>query len=829
MAKRKHLSESRTEDIVMDLLKIQGWQDTSRPPKGWVVRKNEYKDFPSLENIFKGRSKSGAGDAYPDFLIVDQATLRPLAVIETKASEKDFSQAVEEACQTYGEACRQAGHSVLAIGVAGQEKDASIRVGCHKYLHGGWEPVSYLNKPIFWLPTPTDLALLLSTASLMDLNPVVPGPDILAEKAECINSRLREASVKDEYRPAYLGAMMLALWQSKGNIRRDPENVLADINAACKKAFERAGKADLATSLHIDEANGKLAETAWLMLATLDKLNVATASFAHDYLGQLYEAFFRYTGGNTIGQYFTPRHITRFMADLCETTPDDRVIDPACGTGGFLIACIQRAENTGVKYEEVIRMVRDKLIGYESEPVTAALCVANMILRGDGTTGIRRANSLSAADYPTDCQVALMNPPFPHKTTDVPPQKFVERALEALTVRGKLAVILPTSFLVKKELQPWRKKTLAQNSLLAVCQLPDEVFQPYASATTSIVMLEKGVPHNPKQKTVFARLQYDGLTLKKSARVNRSDGKNEIPAAEDAILNKKTEPGFSGTANISDISEWSPGAYIPSATPTPEELRSSVDELLRRLASFYIRYAAEVATLRQKVASGEIQAVAYREAITAAKVKNAATLTGKTATIGEWFEIYYGSKELHSRENIPPGDILVVSPTEKYNGCYGWLSADSPGKKFPVIAPPFVTVAQTGTIGEAFVQLEPCGVNDDCLLLLPRPDKNLPLSCLFIAAAIIRLERWRFSYGRKLTPSRICDFPMPRLPELEAWAETQIAVWLEICASAIHVYHSATTNQSAGDTKRLEQGGEAARKKSENSELPGLFAPENES
>ncbi len=95
--------------------------------------------------------------------------------------------------------------------------------------------------------------------------------------------------------------------------------------------------------------------------------------------------------------------------------------------------------------------------------------------------------------------------------------------------------------------------------------------------------------------------------------------------------------------------------------------------------------------------------------------------------------------ELHSRDGIPPGDALVISPTEEYNGCYGWLTFAN------LIQAPFVTVAQTGTIGEAFVQMEPCGVNDDRLILFPKAEQALPIACLFIAAALIRLERWRFS------------------------------------------------------------------------------------
>lgn len=197
----------------------------------------------------------------------------------------------------------------------------------------------------------------------MDLAPVFPKPEVLANKADLINRILREAHVKDEYRPAYVGAMMLALWQSHGRLRKDSDFILHDINAACEDAYSRGGKPELARSLHIDEANSRLAASAWQILATLEKLNVVTASFAHDYLGHLYETFFRYTGGNTIGQYFTPRHIARFMADICEVTADDSIIDPACGTGGFLIASLQHIfDSSKLRYEDVVKIIENRLI-----------------------------------------------------------------------------------------------------------------------------------------------------------------------------------------------------------------------------------------------------------------------------------------------------------------------------------------------------------------------------------------------------------------------------------------------------------------------------------
>jgi type I restriction enzyme M protein len=401
----------------------------------------------------------------------------------------------------------------------------------------------------------------------------------------------------------------------------------------------------------------------------------------------------------------------------------------------------------------------------------------------------------------------------PLKKTDVPPERFVERALESLQPRGQLAVILPTSLLVKREKGQWREQMLKENSLLAVCQMPNELFQPFASSTTSIVLLEKGVPHEPRRKTVFVRVHYDGFTLKKGIRVARSDGRNEIPDAIDAILNKTVKPGFSGVVSVSGRDEWAVGGYIPSAPASEDELKDSVDVLLRRLASFYTRYAAEVVAQRAAIKGRDLDVVPYRSLLTIQRLANAAALHSAEGTIGETFDIFYGMKELHSREGIPPGRTLIISPTEEYNGCYGWLEFN------PLLEPPFVTVAQTGSIGEAFVQMEPCAVNDDCLVLLPKEGKQVTEAQLVITAASLHLERWRFTYGRKLTPSRIADFVLPLNPALKEWVVRKLADMRAVVRASLKPYENelnAALARSAGsasteakDQERVDKTDEA--------------------
>jgi len=777
----KRASERRSERLLDDLLEAQGW-NTSKPPGGDVLVQHEYRSYPDIAEALAKASKSGNGAGVPEAIVLDKMTSAPLAVVETKASVKDINKAVSEA-QNYATALRKDHWKPLAIALAGTSED-EFQLRVLKLVGSVWKPITYDKYPIGWIPTRADLESVLVSSGPTEIRPTVPPPEVLAARADEMNRLLREARIKDEYRPAVVAAVMLALWFSRGEIRRDPRFILHDINAACRDAFVKAGKADLAKSLRVDEANDKLKEKVRRIARILERLNVTVLTAEHDYLGQLYETFFRYTGGNTIGQYFTPRHITRMMADVCEVTKDDVVLDCACGTGGFLIACMDRIlREHHLSRAQMVNVVKKHLIGFEDEPVTAALCVANMILRGDGSTGIRKADCFTSVEYPVGkASVGLMNPPFPHERTDTPVEEFVARALEGLRERGKLAVILPMSMLVKKDKGPWREDVLKRNSLLAVCQLPDELFQPFAAATTVFTVFEKGVPHSSKRKTTFVRLHHDGLTLRKGTRVERPIEPNQIPGAVDAILNGTQVPGFSCKASVSKRDEWAPGAYISSAIPEMEELKENVDVLLRRLASFYTRYAKEVVSQRRAISENEIKVCPYREIISGTRLGNAKSMASEPGTIGGLFDIFYGMKELHSREGITSGSTLVISPTEQYNGCYGWL-------EFPVaIEPPFVTVAQTGSIGESFVQLEPCAVNDDCLILLPKPNLGVSMVDLIVAAASLQSEKWRFTYGRKLTPSRIASFRMPGVTEFGAWVEGKLEDIRGVISASLRPY-----------------------------------------
>ena len=753
-------SERRSERLLGDLLASQGW-DLRKPPLGDQYLQTEYRDDSVLAEALRGASKSGEGSGIPEAILTDEGT--PLLVVEAKAKTDDINAAATDA-QGYGEALIAAGYHPLAVALAGTDAD-EFELRAFKHEANQWVPITYDGHPINWIPGKADVQRLAVPGSTSEIRPTPPPDYVLASRANEINRLLREADIKDEYRPTHVAAVMLALWHSRGNIRRDPHYILRDVNTACRDALIGSAKANLAKSIRVDEANTKLQKSIIAIARILERLNVTVLTAEHDYLGQLYETFFRYTGGNTIGQYFTPRHITRMMVDICGASSADVLLDIACGTGGFFVAFMDRlVTEEHLSRTAMVTVIQNQILGFESEPNTAALCAANMILRGDGSTRIRQADSLTLRDFPIgQATVAVMNPPFPHKNTDTPVEAFIERSLEGLQQGGKLAVIVPSSLLAKSSRGRWRERILSRNRLTAVCQLPDELFQPFASVTTSIVFLTKGRPHQTTYRTAFVRLQHDGLVLRKGARLRLEAELNQVPLATDAIINKSEVPGFSSVCAVSGRNEWSPGAYLKSSVPDEDEQKSAVDILFRRLASFYTRYAPEIIEQRQAIQIGDIQEKHYPDIVSERKLRTAIGRTGADNEIGGRFDILYGLGEVESRADILSGRTLVVSPTEQYNGCDGWYD-------FPfVLKPPFITVARTGSIGEAFVHIEPVAPNSDCLVLLPRREEWASVAELTLAASAIRAERWRYNYGRKITPDRIASVKISHSDEVAIW------------------------------------------------------------
>ncbi len=218
------------------------------------------------------------------------------------------------------------------------------------------------------------------------------------------------------------------------------------------------------------------------------------------------------SAGNA-GEYYTPRAVTQFMVDMLNPQLGETILDPACGTGGFLTCAIEHVKQQ-VKTTEDDRTLQKSIYGVEKKPLPHMLAMTNMMLHGiDVPVSIRHDNTLSRPlkDYgPKDrVDIILTNPPFGGVEEDGIeknfPRKYQTRETADLFMAlimhllkedtGRAAVVLPDGFLFGEGVKTTVKRELLEEfNLHTIVRLPKGVFSPYTSIATNVLFFEKGKP-----------------------------------------------------------------------------------------------------------------------------------------------------------------------------------------------------------------------------------------------------------------------------------------------------------------------------------------------
>ena len=218
------------------------------------------------------------------------------------------------------------------------------------------------------------------------------------------------------------------------------------------------------------------------------------------------------SAGNA-GEYYTPRAVTRFMVDMLDPRLGQTILDPACGTGGFLTCAIEHL-NKQVKTADDRRQLQESIHGVDKKPLPHMLAMTNMMLHGiDVPSNVRHDNTLSRPlkDYgPRDrVDLIITNPPFGGMEEDGIennfPRKYQTRETADLFMAlimhllkhdtGKAAVVLPDGFLFGEGTKTNLKRELLEEfNLHTIVRLPKGVFSPYTSIATNILFFEKGGP-----------------------------------------------------------------------------------------------------------------------------------------------------------------------------------------------------------------------------------------------------------------------------------------------------------------------------------------------
>ncbi|MEM8727227.1 MAG: N-6 DNA methylase [Chlamydiota bacterium] len=246
-------------------------------------------------------------------------------------------------------------------------------------------------------------------------------------------------------------------------------------------------------------------------------------------LGDAFEYLLSFMGSQgDAGQFRTPRHIIDFIVEIVNPQKNETILDPACGTAGFLISSykhILKQNNHKLTPAEHDKL-RNNLVGYDISPDMRRISLMNMFLHQFVTPRIDEYDTLSSEDNWGKCyDVILANPPFfsptggirPHARFGVQSNRaevlFIDYIIEHLKPDGRAAIIVPEGiiFQTATAYKTLRKKLL-KNCLLGVISLPAGVFRPYSGVKTSILILDKAL--NRKSDNIFfAKVENDGFSL----------------------------------------------------------------------------------------------------------------------------------------------------------------------------------------------------------------------------------------------------------------------------------------------------------------------------
>jgi type I restriction enzyme M protein len=209
------------------------------------------------------------------------------------------------------------------------------------------------------------------------------------------------------------------------------------------------------------------------------------------------------------GEYYTPRAVTQFMVDMINPQLGESILDPACGTGGFLTCSID-AVRTQVKTTKDRDILQKSIRGIEKKPLPHLLCTTNLMLHGFDLPVVRRDNLLSKpyADWGAKdkLDIILSNPPFggveedgtetnfPKKfRTKETADLFLALIIKLLKNNGRCAIVLPDGTLFGEGMKTRLKEELLERcNLHTIVRLPNGVFNPYTSIKTNLLFFEKG-------------------------------------------------------------------------------------------------------------------------------------------------------------------------------------------------------------------------------------------------------------------------------------------------------------------------------------------------
>ena len=771
-------NERITEDIVRSHFK----DDALFASIKWEEQKSSIK---RVQELLKGESKGkGSGNGYPEFILSFPTNSSYIIVVECKARLSDHESAERnnavkyavDGVLHYARALSQE-YNVIAIAVSGQNV-TELKVS-HFYWKKGTSEYSELEDKNL-LAIDDYMQVFADQFFISDFY-----TRDIAYKARYLNEEFNNYTIPEYKRCTMISAMLLALispkfqseYESEGTTVLLGQSLLAAIDSVfdaeadmvrnktvLMREFESILNEPIFTQTLIKNKKAKKEEHSLAILKEfityLRKYVyplISHSNIGYDVLGRFYIEFIRYAASEQkSGLVLTPAHITELFCDLGDLNVHDIVYDPCCGTGGFLVAAMQRMfklAGNNTKLREHIR--KHQLCGCELRSDIFSYACSSMRFRGDGKSNIYNgscfnyARSISENHKPT---ISFLNPPYDVGTAGQ--LEFIEHSLSTLNpqANGRVVAIVQMSCATKNEgdLIAAKERLLAKHHLKAVISMPDDLFYP-VGVVTCIMVFEANKP-NVGRKTWFGYFKDDGFLKRKH--IGRIDLKHQYTGLKERLLsayrNFDEIPGLSVRKEVIGTDEWCAEAYMET-----DYSALSIENFDSKIRLF----CAHKITSQLPIPNCDLSPVIVDDTI---------SIDTSKWRYFRYDEIFHIKKGFYNKkpDHIPNGNIPFIGATDTNNGITSLCDEETiestsktgDEKNAPIshkiFKPNSITVSNNGSIGYAFYQPISYTCTHDVNPLYLKNHKLNSYIAMFLCT-VIELDRYRWTYGRKWRPARM--------------------------------------------------------------------------
>ena len=505
--------------------------DNNLKNKGWIVDPSDQNCNVDLESPKNEQLRKKLKGKHPDYILYETGTKKPIGIIEAKKGGVDLQKALEQ-----GEEYAQELNAPLIFAMNGAYCETRFLANKKPLVLNGEEvrelirerdALEFLKQnsnEIYTLPKNVVVSRQELIKVFKDLNNTLraeglrAGIERLSEFANILFLKLLSENHKQDY------------WTSIKN--QKDSDILGFINGYIIEQIKNEYGGDVFTELLIENP-----KTIREIIDRLDPLVLSTIDT--DIKGDAFEYFLQKTTStdNDLGEYFTPRHIVKTMVYLVNPIFKEKIYDPFCGTGGFLTETFKYIkENTIIENNDGEKLLKTQTIFGGEFTSTARIAKMNMILQGDGHSGVKKINSLT---HPREKEfdVVISNIPFSQKKppTDLYYNGIAKNSGDAVCVLhclrslkdgGRMALVVPEGFLVKNSLKNVRKFLLENAKLQTIISLPKGVFLPYTLVKTDILYFTDVKINNLQKYFFYFDVKNDGYSLDNHRR--KIAGKNDL-------------------------------------------------------------------------------------------------------------------------------------------------------------------------------------------------------------------------------------------------------------------------------------------------------------